>query len=225
MKMGTKDGQPHTFYWYGGQWLTSEEWASLGTTTGTGGTGGTGGFSDVLTGGTSNPNTEETYSPFTAYLQAKGLGTQNYYNPAQNYMINQYEPLSSIYDVRRLMSLVNPSYDPGNYVSPWAAANTGNATSLSRNTLSQLLGFNQEQQGLAGLDFSPQYNGTDEVGTGNRGYLQGLLKTGLRGVLGNYLASKIPWEQQQWGNTQAAGGSGTFLDYLKQKYNLGSLVG
>jgi hypothetical protein len=189
-------------------------------------------FSDVLLGGSSgqgggqaNPQTEEAYSPFTAYLQSLGLGSKNYYNPAEKYQMNQYDPLSNIYDVRRQMSIVDPTVDPGNYVSPWASQNVGGATKLARNTLSQLFGMGQENQGLAGIDYSPIFNGTDSVDTNNIGQLQSLLKTGVRGNLGSYLASKLPWEQQQWGNNQAAGGGSSFLDYLKQKYNLGSLIG
>jgi len=178
-----------------------------------------------VSGGTNvGYNTEESYSPFTAYLQAKGLGNKNYYNPAESYTISQYEPLKDIYDVRRLMSLANPSFDPGNYLGSWASQNTGGSTALARQTLADLMGMNQEQQGLTGLSFDPTYSGTDTVGSGSVGYLQSLLKTGLRGVLGNYLSSKLPWEQQNWGNYQSGGGSGTFLDWLMQKYPIGSLI-
>jgi hypothetical protein len=180
----------------------------------------------VFNGGSlmANNNTEETYSPFTAYLQALGLSNKNFYNPAQNYQISQYDPLSNIYNINRRMSLVNPSFDPGNYVSPWTSGNVGNATKLARETLSNLFGMNQENQGMAGVDYSPLFSGTDSVDSNGLNELQALIKTGLRGNLGSYISNKLPWEQQNWGSSQAAGGGGTFLDYLKNKYNLNSLV-
>lgn len=175
-------------------------------------------------GPTTGTQTEEVYSPYTAYLQALGLGDQSYYNPAQQYMMRQYMPLSTIYDVRRRMATDNPSYNPGDYLGQWASNTWNDTTSLAKNTLADILGMGQEQRATLGLDFSPYFTGTDNVGTSNLGWLQDLIGTGIRGNLGNWLSSQIAPAQQQWGNYQAGGGSDTFLDYFKKKYNLESLL-
>lgn len=187
-------------------------------------------LSDLLGGNmglgpTTGTQTEEVYSPYTSYLQALGLGDQSYYNPAQQYMMRQYMPLSTIYDVRRRMATDNPSYNPGDYLGQWASNTWNDTTGLAKNTLADILGMGQEQRATLGLDFSPYFTGTDNVGTSNLGWLQDLIGTGVRGNLGNWLSSQIAPAQQQWGNYQAGGGSDTFLDYFKKKYNLESLIG
>lgn len=176
-------------------------------------------------GPTTGTQTEEVYSPYTSYLQALGLGDQSYYNPAQQYMMRQYMPLSTIYDVRRRMATDNPSYNPGDYLGQWASNTWNDTTGLAKNTLADILGMGQEQRATLGLDFSPYFTGTDNVGTSNLGWLQDLIGTGVRGNLGKWLSSQIAPAQQQWGNYQAGGGSDTFLDYFKKKYNLESLIG
>jgi len=186
--------------------------------------------------------TEDIYDPFTAYLQRLGLGTQNYFNPAQQYQIGQFDPLQNMYNIRGRMATLpgNQGMAPG-YFSDWMNQFTPNPNQgggmnsyygtmypQAQNLMRQIFNTGQEGRAQAGTVYEPTYSGGERTGSGNIAELQQLIQTALRGQLGrpgaNWLAGNLPAEQQRWAGQQVAQGpQGTFLDYIRSKYNLGGL--
>jgi len=168
--------------------------------------------------------TEGIFDPFTAYLQKMGLGTQNYYNPAQQYQIGQYDPLYNLYGLQGRMATVNPAWAPQANFADYTQQMGAGPGIRSYNLLRQLLGWNPEQRAQVGATYEPTWSEGERTGSGNIAELQQLLKTALQPYLGrpgaNWMAGNLPAEQQRWAGGQAAGGTGTFLDYIRQKYNL-----
>ena len=175
--------------------------------------------------------TEDIFDPFTSYLQKLGLGTQNYYNPAQQYQMQQFDPLNMMYGLRGRMASVIPPLAPGgtfaDYAFPFAGNMSGQGMqNQAKGLLGALMGWNPEQRAQAGAVYEPTYSEGERTGGGNIAELQQLIQQALRGQLGrpgaNWLAGNLPAEQQRWAGGQAQGQTGTFLDYIRQKYNLGS---
>ncbi len=182
-------------------------------------------------GGTTMP-TDMVMGPYAEYLKARGLGGMAYLNPAQQYQAGLYNPLRSLFETQYSMYGI-PGYGGGAQTPDWASF-VGQQGGAGRqgiyggfaNALQQLLGATPENRAIGGLTFEPTaYNET----TGNPEYegqgidwLQNLLAGGLRNRMtsggASYLASRVPFLQNLW-QTQGAPG-GTFLDYLRAKYNL-----
>ena len=189
---------------------------------------------DQINGGNNMANTDiaGAYGPQTQYLRALGLG-QGYQNPAQKYLANMYDQFRSIWGIQQPINTATggTSQDWGQYIGNLGGG-MQNVYSQAAATLAKLLGMSSADRSLAGFNFEPQYDPvtgetltssqTGELSTAN---LQNLLGQGTAqrfGPIGSHwLAGRIPQLQQQWQLGQAGGGAGqTFLDYLRQKYNL-----
>ena len=192
------------------------------TTTPTGQTG------QTALGGAGLAQTEDVYDPFTAFLQMLGLGGRNYYSPQERYNVGQYDPLSNLFGIQGRMGTVDPSYAPSSGYFADYAGGVGDVYQKARELLSGIFGMGTEQRGQAETVYEPTYSEGERTGSGNVAELQALIQAALRQQLGrpgaNWMASRLPGEQQLWANTQAGDGGDTFLDYLKQKYNLGSFI-
>ena len=174
--------------------------------------------------------TEDIFDPFTAYLQKMGLGTQNYYNPAQQYTMQQFDPLNMLYGLQGRMGTVDPGWAPRSTGADYAYDFTGRGSTpiqgRARSLMQQIMGWSPEQRAQAGTTYEPTWSEGERTSSGNIGELQQLIQQALRKQLGrpgaNWLAGNLPAEQQRWAGTQAQGGTDTFLDYIRQKYNLGA---
>lgn len=174
--------------------------------------------------------TEDIFDPFTAYLQRLGLGQRNYLNPAEQYQVGQYNPLSTMYGVQGRMATQFPELLPG-YFTDYALGNPnrtgGNIYGYANSLMSKILGATPEARGTMGTVWEPTWSEGERTSGGNIAELQQLLQTALRQNLGrpgaNWLAGNLPAEQQRWAGGLAQGGTGTFLDYIRQKYNLQGL--
>ena len=164
---------------------------------------------------------EETYGPFAAYMARLGLGGRQALNPAEQYRGGQYGPLKSIFDVLTRMATAVPSFAPstGEFAN-WALPNVGaNLYSQAANALRGIFGLTPEQRAGSSTEF--QDNNVTE--------LKNFLLSGLAPKLGlttaNWLAGKVPSEQQRWLNTQAMGQdtNTSFLDWFRKQYNLQAL--
>jgi len=185
--------------------------------------------------------TEAAYDPFTAFLQMLGLGGKSYYTPQEQYEIGQYRPLENLYNLQGRMAGVEPAYAPGttpgseNPFVDFLTKLSGQGQTASTQAvkvLTSILGWNPEQREQAEVTYNPSQGVTEEgnigMATNNLDELQALIREALRGTLGrpgaNWLASQLGGQQKQFWQQQALGGGSSFLDYLKQKYNLGSFI-
>ena len=162
-----------------------------------------------------------------AFKTSRGIVGQTTLSPFQQYINNMYEPLQALGGMQGAFSQMpgrgqglGGNWAPtGDYMTQWMQPYMKNPASMY-NLANRMLGETlnmpySEREGVAGL------TGTD---------IGGLLGMGLRGSgLGpgaQWLAGRMQpemenWQQQypEWDPAVSQGGS--FLDYVKQKYNLG----
>jgi len=188
----------------------------------------------ATTGGTNVPITEGV-SPFTQYMQRLGLGAGGYFNPAQRYQAQQYDPLRWLYGQAQTYAPLMQTQPGqwGDYIGT-AAGQMGQIGQGAQNILGSLFGASPTQRMEQGLTYEPYLDPmTGEMTYGGEGaqgmnQLQDLLSMALRGAWGpqgaGRFAQRAPAEQQQW-QLQYPGGQGqNFIDYIRSKYNLGQFI-
>lgn len=188
--------------------------------------------------------TSEAVGPYTNYLQGIGLGGGGYWNPAQQYQANLYDPLRSLFTMREGVNEAANVGTPGTtafQAQPWGdflssmGGNMGNIKGEAANTLNTLFGIAPGTRREQGLSYEPEYDpmtGETLTGseTGQQGIesLQELVRLGLAskygGIGARWLASRLPQMQQTWQSAQAGGAPITpWVDYLKSR--VGPTVG
>lgn len=150
------------------------------------------------------------------YMGALGLLGKEYQSPWQQYMAGQYDPLQMMWQLASPMAMMGyPSMDPGTGMfSQWApqyAQDPSAMYGMARGMLSNVMGMTPEQRGTLGMG-------------GGGGSFADLLGMGLRSALGpgaSWLAGRVPQLQQQWMARDPLGKVGSFIDYIREKYDLG----
>lgn len=203
---------------------TFADYANQGTAGGTGGDGNGGGNETDE----ENPfpvGTPSWYAwrndPYMAYKSMMGFRGRDYLAPNERYQLEQYNPLKMLFDVGQTMSFSHPQTGMMNqpYFHEWAPSYAQNPFAmygLAKNMMGDVFSMTPEKRGSYGLG----------EGEGNIGQL---LQMGLRrsmgGAASSWLGGRVPLERQLWGEKYpewAPGGEQpSFLDYLKNKYNLG----
>jgi hypothetical protein len=172
-------------------------------------------------------STEQSYDPFTAYLQSLGLANKEYLRPSQQYQVSLYDKLNTLLGLQGRMGTVNQNYLPESgymvdYAKPFMNQ-PGSQFDRAKSLIQGIFGFNPEQRAKAGVSYEPTFADGEKTSTGNVAELQDILKLGLRARYGtqgaDWVSSRLPWDQQQWTNQQAQGSTTPFVEYLKQKYN------
>ncbi len=159
--------------------------------------------------------TEETYGPQAGYLSGLGLYGKGYQSPYQQYQAGMYDPLNLLWQMQAPMAMAGqPGYQPTQYLSQFApqyAEDPFSMYAMARGTLRDVMGMAPEQRaGMPGAEYG--------------GGIAQLLGLGLRQQLGpgaEWLQGRVPAERTQWMAQYPQQLGPTFLDYIKQKYNLG----
>lgn len=173
-------------------------------------------------GGVGSPTwMEEAYGRWPGYGTALGLYGRQYMSPYEQYQAGLGDPLSRLYDISGRMGTAGgfPQYAPGGMFSQWApqyAQNPFAMYTLARSMMGDVMGMTPEQRGGAGM----AYGGGD---------LGPLLEMALRQQVGKqtagWISGQLPIAQEQWQQQYpgwvAGAGQPSFLDYVRQKYNLG----
>lgn len=180
----------------------------------------------------STPQVEDTFDEYTSYLNRLGLGTRNYWNPSEQYVASQYDPLQTMYGIQgriagatQIGGGTSPYAAPGRFTD-WAPSyQNQDIYGGARGLLKTILAASPEQRSAWGSTYDPIYSGGELSSRNNLSELQQLIQTALRPSLGRqgsqFISSRLPQEQQMWANNQATGQqTGSFLDYLMSKYNL-----
>lgn len=159
--------------------------------------------------------TEETYGPQAGYMAGLGLYGKGYQSPYQQYQAGMYDPLNLLWQMQAPMAMAGmPGYAPTQYLSQFAtpfAEDPFSMYAMARGTLGDVMGMAPEQRaGMPGAEYG--------------GGIAQLLGLGLRQQLGPgaaWLQGRVPAERTQWQAQYPQQQGPTFLDYIRQKYNLG----
>uniref|UniRef100_A0A6H2A0P8 Uncharacterized protein n=1 Tax=viral metagenome TaxID=1070528 RepID=A0A6H2A0P8_9ZZZZ len=187
--------------------------------------------------------TEKVYDPYTAYLQQIGIGGRQYLNPAEQYQRGLYDPLQTMYGLQQRYQLLPGAGVPapgGSFVD-YASQFGGDRAAVgqrARQLLNALYSTNPTARGEEGFAYEPRFGetgagqgviaagGVEGVEGGDINELMELLQLGMRAKMGargaGYISGRLPREQQIWTSQQAGAtpSNQSFLDYLRQKYNL-----
>lgn len=185
-----------------------------------------------------NLNLEDQYDQYTSYLNKLGIGTKDYWNPYQKWQEQQFQPLSNMYNVyQRLSQPTSPfagRFSPfgsfADYASP-SISDPSARYSQAAQMLNAIFGATPDQRAEANSTYEP-FQTVDSLGLAsgkmddnNIGELQQLIALAARQKYGNvgarWMANNVGRDQQRWTSLNAAGqDNGTFLDYLRNRYNL-----
>lgn len=178
---------------------------------------GTAGMNPWLPG--SSQFMEEEYGRWPGFGTELGLFGRQYLSPHEQYQAGLQPGLETLYDVGGRMSTAGgfSQYAPGGMFSQWApqyAQDPFAMYGLARGMMGNVFGMTPEQR--AGAD----------IGYGTApGDISDLMAMGLRTQLGKgtagWLAGKMPTEQQSWLSQYPQQQGPSFLDYIREKYNLG----
>lgn len=164
---------------------------------------------------------EERYGRWPGFGTAMGLFGRSHLAPSEQYTAGLEPQLGALYDISGRLGTAPGmgGYSPQGMFSEWAP-------SYARNPFSMYA----QARGMLGSAFgmTPEARSTAGVGYGS-GAIDELLRSGLRTQLGKstsgWLAGQLPSAEQSWLAQYPEQGPGTgapsFLDYVKQKYNLG----
>lgn len=150
------------------------------------------------------------------YMSALGLLGKEYQSPFQQYQAGMFDPLQTMWQMASPMAMMGyPSMDPGTGMfSQWApqyAQDPFSMYGMARGMLGNVMGMTPEQRGTLGMG-------------GGAGSFADILGMGLRSQLGpgaSWLAGRVPQLQQQWMAQDPLSQAGSFIDYIREKYNLG----
>lgn len=187
-----------------------------------------------------NIGLEERTDPQTAYLSRLGIGGKQFYNPAERYAADLFDPYKDIYDIRqRLHGPSGPLQDPSRQEGSFAdfydkfGGGIGGVTQGARQQLQSIFGAKTPVQTTLGYEPGQYLAGSEgelggQLNPGRLGELQKLLEYGLRptaGTLGaRYAAQRLPQAQQAYYSQRAAGQPGAsgmpFVEWLKSVWGL-----
>lgn len=161
---------------------------------------------------------EEVYGPQAGYMTGLGLFGKQGRSPYQSYQERLYDPLTRLYDLSSQFTAGGVGgYNPGGFMGQWGQPYAENPFAMyaqARGMMGDVMGMAPEQRAGFGLQ-------------GPTAALQDLLGMGLRQQIGlpgaSWLSGRLPQEQESWvaQYPQQGAGAPNFMDYLREKYNLG----
>lgn len=191
-------------------------------------TGPTASGTPTIPAGTTQPadGPEDYYGYLQTYLETFGLAHAGA-TPYEDYLRSQAAPWLTLFQIQQRLGAI-----PGNasgvtnwldYLQPFKdSGNTFLIYQQAHNLLSTLRNTPIEQRVPLGYAYYYESDKLDD--------LQSLIRLALRPYVGkpgaSWIADRIPSEHQQWlTNKKADPGhtTGDFLDYVREKYNLGQL--
>ena len=170
------------------------------------------------------------YGPFTQYLQRLGIGATGG-GPAGGYLRSLYDPLQSLYAQEQIYAPLMGS-TPGGWGDYLGEGYTGVPRTMydrARQILRQLMATPYEKRAEMGLTWEPTYpEGGGEGREVSQSSQQALLQQALAPIWGyggaGRFQQRLPVEEQIWLQRKAEGEGKSFLEWLRDKYNLARFV-
>jgi len=164
---------------------------------------------------------EERYGRGAGFGTALGTYGRQYLSPFEEYLAGRHQLLDPLYDISTRMGTAGGfgQYLPGGMYSQWApqyARNPFEMYGLAKSMMGNVFGMTPEQRATTGITAGGQDFGS---------LLEMALRTSLGKRTAGWMAEQVPGAYQSWVSEYpgwtAEGGEPSFLNYLKQKYNLG----
>jgi hypothetical protein len=165
------------------------------------------------TGGTTSTPTDqswlEEYAPVSAYEKKLGLPAMGA-NPYQEWLLGQYNPTAATFYAQ---SMANPS-QPATAFPDYLNQGVGATRQQASDVYKQLLGKTPADQNSAIQDMSD---------TELQNYVENVLRRNYASPVASDLANRLPALRRSFVGQYGAEPNASFLDYLKNKYNLTGL--